>query len=60
MREVRYLEEAQAEFLHEIDYFSKISLRLAERFDQAIEKAEVRAVAPFKRRPGYWKGRVAA
>ena len=100
MSEVRYLDEARAEFLHEIDYFSKISPRLAERFDQAIEKAEVRAaefadmgsrykhgtrrvllpdrfkfslvylvftdhvlvvaVAPFKRRPGYWKGRVAA
>ena len=99
MREVRYLEAARAEFLHEIGYFSKISPRLAERFDQAIEKAEVQAaefadmgslykhgtrrvllpdrfkfslvylvfidhvlvvaVAPFKRRPGYWKGRIA-
>ena len=100
MREVRYLEEARAEFLHEVTYFSKISPRLAERFDQAIEKAEVQAakfadmgsrykhgtrrvllpdrfkfslvylvltdhvlvvaVAPFKRRPDYWKHRVAA
>ena len=100
MSEVRYLDEARAEFLHEIDYFSRIGPRLAERFDQAIEKAELRAaeladmgsrykhgtrrvplpdrfkfslfymvftdhvlvvaVAPFKRKPGYWKGRVAA
>ena len=100
MRAVRYLEEARAEFLHEVDYFSQISPRLAERFDLAIQAAEVQAaeyaemgspykhgtrrvllprrfkfslvyltfadhilvvaVAPSKRKPGYWKPRVAA
>ena len=97
MTSVRYHEEARAEFLHEVRYFSAISARLAERFDKAVQAAEVRAaesptlgspythgtrrillkkfkfslvylhdeheivvlaVAPFRRRPGYWKARL--
>lgn len=98
MKSVRYLEEARAEFLHEVDYFAQVSSRLAERFDRAVQKAEAQvaefaemgspykygtrrvllpdkfkfslvylpfaheilvvAVAPFKRKPGYWKSRV--
>lgn len=99
MRAVRYLDEARAEFLHEVEYFSSISPRLGERFDEAVRKAEVLvaefaeigspykygtrrvfpgkfkfsivylmrpaeivviAVAPFKRRPGYWRARLGA
>ncbi len=100
MRAVRYLQEARAEFLQEVDYFAQISPRLAARFDQAVRRAETQAaefaemgspykygtrrvllpgrfkfslvyltstqevlvvaLAPFKRRPGYWRERVAA
>lgn len=97
MRAVRYLDEARAEFLHEVGYFTSVSPRLGERFDNAIRKAEVLAaefadigspykygtrrvfpgkfkfslvyltrptkivviaVAPFKRKPGYWRARL--
>lgn len=99
MRTVRYLDEARAEFLHEVGYFTSISARLGERFDQTVVKAErlaaefaemglpythgtrrvllgkfkfslvyltrrdevvVIAVAPFKRKPGYWRRRIGA
>ena len=99
MRTVRYLDEARAEFLHEIEYFTSVSPRIGERFDKAIQKAErlaaefaemgspykygtrrvfpgkfrfslvylarpsevvVIAVAPFKRKPGYWRSRISA
>ena len=99
MREGIYLAEARAEFLHEIEYFSRVSPRLAQRFDLAVQAAEAQvaesaemgtpykhgtrrlllprrfkfslvyltfanhvlvvAVAPFKRKPGYWMVRVA-
>ncbi len=40
MRSVRYLDEAQEEFLHEIEYFTTVSTQLGERFDRAVERAE--------------------
>jgi hypothetical protein len=88
------LEEARAEFLHELQYFTAVSPRLGARFDRAVQKAEalasefadmgfpykygtrrvfpgkfkfsivyvtrpdevvVIAVAPFKRKRGYWR-----
>lgn len=97
MRSVRYHPDAQAEFLREVEYYSRLSLRLGERFDKAVLTAEARAaetpelwprykhktrrfidgtfkfslvylysesvltvvaVAPFHRRPGYWKARL--
>ena len=96
MKSIRYHEQAREEFLHEVRYFTAISARLGERFDKAIQAAEVRAaefpelgapykhetrrvftkkfkfslvyvtdeheililaVAPFRRKPGYWKAR---
>ena len=97
MRSVRYHPEARAEFLHEVQYYAGLSVRLSERFDQAVLAAEARAaespdlwpkykhktrrvvdrkfkfslvylytesevvviaVAPFRRKPGYWKRRL--
>lgn len=97
MRAIRYHPEARAEFLHEVEYYSRWSVRLGERFDKAVLTAEARAaetpelwpkykhetrrvvdrkfkfslvylysesditvvaVAPFRRRPGYWKARL--
>ena len=97
MRSVRYHPDARAEFLHEVEYYSRLSMRLSERFDRAVLVAEARAaeapelwpkynhktrrvidrkfkfslvflysdseitvvaVAPFRRRPGYWKVRL--
>ena len=97
MRSVRYYPDARAEFLHEVEYYSRLSARLSERFDKAVLSAEARAaedpelwpkykhktrrvvdrkfkfslvylhneseitvvaVAPFRRRPGYWKARL--
>lgn len=97
MRSVRYHGEAQAEFLHEVEYYANLSERLSERYDKAVVAAEARAaespdlwpkykhktrrvvdrkfkfslvyvyteseivviaVAPFRRKPGYWKGRL--
>jgi hypothetical protein len=94
---VRYHEAARAEFLHEVGYFSSLSVRLGERYDKAVLAAEalaatnpdvglpcthkarrvidrkfkfsmiyiysdievvVIAIAPFRRKPGYWKARV--
>ena len=46
MRSIRYHEAAREEFLHEIRYFTAISRRLGERFDKAIQAAEV-LVAEF-------------
>jgi hypothetical protein len=98
VRAVLYLDEAREEFLHEVAYFAAISPQLAEKFDQAVLKAEalasefaelgmpykhgtrrvipgrfkfsmvyltmerevvVVAFAPFKRKPGYWRARLA-
>jgi plasmid stabilization system protein ParE len=99
VRSVRYVDEAREEFLHEVRYFTAVSPRLGDRFDQAVQKAEelaaqfsemgspykygtrrvlpgkfkfsivylvrpgevvVIAVAPFKRKPGYWRSRISA
>jgi toxin ParE1/3/4 len=96
VRTVRYIEEAREEFLHEIEYFTRVSPNLARRFDQAVQRAEalaaefadagfpykfgtrrvfpgkfkfsivylvredevvILAVAPFRRKPGYWRSR---
>ncbi len=37
---VRYLDEARAEFLHEVQHFSAVSPALGKRFDEAVQKAE--------------------
>lgn len=97
MKAVRYVEEARAEFLQEIEYFTAVSPQLASRFDDAVQRAEaliaefadagfpykfgtrgvfpgkfkfslvylvredevvILAVAPFRRKPGYWRPRV--
>lgn len=94
MRAIRYHEDARDEFLHEVSYYTAISPRLGERFDQAVQMAEalaarspelgspyqhgtrrvftktfkfalvylysdteilILAVAPFRKKPGYWK-----
>lgn len=43
MRLIKYHEEARADFLHEVQYYSALSARLGERFDRAVQAAEVRA-----------------
>ena len=43
MRSVRYHPEAQAEFLHEVEYYAAISPRLAEIYDKAVHAAEAQA-----------------
>ena len=99
MKQVRYIEEARAEFLHEIEYFTTVSPRLGRRFDDAVQKAEalvaefsdagfpykfgtrrvftgkfkfsivyvvrdddvlILAIAPFRKKPGYWRSRLGA
>lgn len=99
MRSVRYHAEARTEFLHEVEYYARLSARLSERYDKAVVAAEARAaespalwpkykyrtrrvvdrkfkfslvylyseseivviaIAPFRRKPAYWKGRVSA
>ena len=97
MRSVRYHEAARGEFLQQIEYLSRLSVRLGERYDKAVLAAEARAaetpelnppykhktrrvldrqfkfslvylytktevvvvaIAPFRRKPGYWKARL--
>jgi toxin ParE1/3/4 len=43
VRTVRYLDEARAEFLHEVAYFTAVSPHLGQRFDEAVHKAEALA-----------------
>lgn len=45
MRTVRYHPEASAEFLHEVEYYTTISTRLAELYDKAVHAAEMQAAA---------------
>jgi hypothetical protein len=98
VRKVRYHPEARAEFLHEVEYLTAISARLAQHYDNAVRNAEeqaanspeswpkykhrtrrvidrrfkfslvylhdkdeihIVAVAPMKRKPGYWRRRLA-
>ena len=41
MKSVRYLEAARDEFLHDVAYFTSVSPQLGQRFDQAVQKAEL-------------------
>lgn len=50
MRTVRYHAEARAEFLHEVEYYARLSVRLSERYDKAVRTAEARAAEA----PGRW------
>jgi toxin ParE1/3/4 len=43
VRTVRYLEEARAEFLHEVAYLSAVDPLLGQRFDEAVQRAETLA-----------------
>ena len=38
MRSVRYHEAAREEFLHEVEYLSRLSVRLGERYHRAVLK----------------------
>ena len=94
---VRFHEDARAEFVHEVGFYTAISRKLGERFDLSVKAAvslaaefpdlgsphffETRrtfpkkfpfsvvylnlneevfivAIAPNRRKPGYWKSRV--
>lgn len=56
MRLIRYHPDARAEFLHEIAYFSGLSVGLSERFDRAVIAAEALAAATPERWPQYVHG----
>jgi plasmid stabilization system protein ParE len=43
VRSIRHHEAAREELLHEVRYHAAISARLAERFDRAVQAAEVSA-----------------
>jgi toxin ParE1/3/4 len=43
VRAIRYVEAAREEFLHEVEYFTAVSPKLGQRFDEAVQKAEVLA-----------------
>ena len=43
MRAVRYHEDARLELLHEVRFYTGINRRLGERFDKAVQHAEVLA-----------------
>ena len=99
MRAIRYHDEARLELVHEVGYYSAVSPRLGERFDNAVQAAARRAaespgqgspyfygtrrvfpgkfkfsvvyltfeheililaIAPFSRRPRYWRSRRSA
>ncbi len=49
MKSIRYIEEAREEFLYKVEYFTEVSLVLG-----------IIAIAPFKRKPGYWRPRIGA
>jgi toxin ParE1/3/4 len=40
---VRYHDDARLELLHEVRFYTAINRRLGERFDRAVQAAEVRA-----------------
>jgi plasmid stabilization system protein ParE len=44
---------ARAEFLHEVEYFSRLSVRLGERYDRAVLAAEARAAETPELGPSY-------
>ena len=45
MKQARFLEEAEAEFLKEVEYYAKVQASGADRFRAAIEEATARALA---------------
>lgn len=45
MSQVRFLEEAEAEFLKEVQYYADVQAGGAERFRAAVEEATARALA---------------
>lgn len=53
MRTVQYHPEARGEFLREVVYYSGISTPLAERYDKAVHRAEVRAAEALEQWPPY-------
>lgn len=62
MKPVRFHDEARVEISHEALYYNTISRALAERFVKAVYldrpgEVYVLALAPFARRPGYWRSR---
>jgi len=42
---VRFHDEARAELVHEVGFYTAVSRRLGERFDNAVKKAIYRAAA---------------
>ena len=56
MRSIRYVAAARAEFLHEVQHYSSISASLGERFDRAVQAAEVRAAETPELGPPYNHG----
>ena len=53
MRTVHYHLAAREEFLRQVAYYSDISVRLAERYDKAVRKAEVQAAEAPEQWPSY-------
>lgn len=53
MSQARFLEEAEAEFLKEVQYYAEVQARGAERFRAAIEEATARALAFPMAGPSY-------
>ena len=45
MSQARFLEEAEAEFLNEVQYYADVQANGAERFRAAVEDATARALA---------------
>ena len=45
MNTVRFHDEARAELVHEVGFYTAVSRRLGERFDNAVKKAIYRAAA---------------
>ena len=45
MSRARFLEEAEAEFLKEVQHYADVQAKGAERFRMAVEEAAVRALA---------------
>ena len=49
MKRVRFHEEARAELIHEVEFYTSISRKLGERFDQSV-KAAVNLAAELDRK----------
>ena len=45
MSQARFLEEAEAEFLSEVQYYANVQAKGAEKFRAAVEEATARALA---------------